>query len=255
MTMWKRTPTSHILFFIVCSIFAAATSTFAAIGSPQTFTLDGQLTDPNTQAPLLDASAKIKVQILNPSKTCILYEEEQTIDTSQTNGHFTIQVGSNTGATKRKSNDAGNAMTVVFANSGTVPAVAAPSQTCAGNTYAPAAGDQRVIRLIVTPTAGVAETLSPDMPMDSVPQALVAQSVQGLEKSGILQVNPVSNLTQANLESLVAGSNYSNLSALIAGSSSKYVQMNSNGAALPVFASAPSSPSAGQMWFDSVRSV
>ena len=251
MTLWKRRPITH-LAFCAFAIFLAGASARAAGGSPQTFTLDGRLHASNTQNPLLDSAVKIKVQILSPDKACVLYEEEQSVDTTSTEGRFKINVGSNTGDMKRKANDAGNAMSAVFANHGSVSAMDSTGLTCAGSAYTPAPGDARVLRLIVTPTSGPSETLSPDMIMDSVPHALVAQSIQGLEKSGILQVNAAANLTQANLESLVSGSNYSALSSLIGGTSSQYLQVDSNGAALPSLAGAPSSPAAGNIWFDSV---
>ena len=172
---------------------------WAAHESAPSFTLDGTLKN-SGGAPLLDATAKVRVQILSPAKTCVLYDEEQTVDTSATNGHFNIQVGSAIGALKRKALDSANAMASVYQNASAIPAQAAPSQTCAGSSYTPAAGDIRYVRVIVTPTSSSPETLSPDMILDSAPSAIVAQSLQGVEKAGFIQVNPSALVTQAKLE-------------------------------------------------------
>ena len=201
-----------VRFFKFLSTLAmyVTTMAFAANEAPQSFTLDGQLTDHGLTTPLLDPGAKIRVQILNPSKTCVLYDEEQSVNTTSTNGRFNIQVGTLAGNAKRKSLDSGNSMSSVYSNNAAIPARAVPGQTCVGSSYTPTAGDARYVRLIVTPSSGSPDTLTPDMSLDSVPNALVAQTVQGLGRSSILQVNAGANLTQANLESLLSGSGISN---------------------------------------------
>ena len=186
----------------ITAVLALSVVSQATNDSPQTFTLDGMLSN-SGGTPLLDATAKVRVQILNPAKTCVLYDEEQTVDTTGTAGKFTIQVGSAVGAGKRKALDSANTMQKVYQNVSAITAQAAPSQTCAGSSYTPAVGDIRYVRVIVTPTSSSAETLSPDMTLDSVPNAMVAQSVQGLERANILQVNGAAQTTQARLEQLL----------------------------------------------------
>lgn len=186
--------------FIVFLSLCCTTATHALNESTQSFTLDGTLLAADHVSPLLDSTAKVRVQILNPAKTCVLYDEEQTVNTSATNGHFNIQVGSAVGAAKRKALDSANTMARVYQNASAIPAQAAPSQTCAGSSYTPAAGDIRYVRVIVTPTSAAAETLSPDMVLDSAPSAIVAQSLEGVEKAGFLQVNSGAQLSQAKLE-------------------------------------------------------
>lgn len=146
----------------------------------QTFTLDGYLYEAGSTTALLDSGAKITIQILDPSKTCVLYTEQQTVDTSTTSGYFNIQVGSIVGNSKRVSGDPGLTMAQVFQNTSSVAATSASGSTCTGSMYIPAADDLRYFRTIVTPSAtNVAETLSPDATMGSAPQALVAQTLQG----------------------------------------------------------------------------
>ena len=181
----------------------AAPGARAADESPQTFTLDGTLLAPDRISPLRDTSVKVRVQILDPSKACLLYEEEQTVNTAASDGHFNIQVGSLVGASKRQTMDSGNTMAKVYQNIDAITAWSVPTQTCTGSSYAPAAGDVRYVRVIVTPTSGVAETLSPDMVLTAVPNAVVAQTLQGVHKEGFIQTNPSSNLTQSSLETFM----------------------------------------------------
>ncbi len=218
--------------------------------SPQTFTLDGQLFQSSTTTPLLDANALVKVQIINPNGTCLLYEEQQTVNTISTEGYFHINVGSAFGSAKRTANDPGRTMNQIFQNTAPIPATNVTGQTCAGGAYTPAAGAVRYFRIIVTPSAtNVADTLTPDLVIDSVPQALVAQSVQGLEKSGILQTATGASLalTQANLEALFTVPAYTNLQAILAGN---FLQTDASGATLPAYAATPAGVSAGDIWYD-----
>ena len=219
--------------------------------SPQTFTLDGQLFSASTSTPLLDSSAKIKVQIINSTGNCLLYEEQQTVNTTTTDGHFTIYVGSATGSTKRTVNDPGRSMAQVFQNIAAIVANDVPGQTCTGNTFTPSVGAVRYIRIVVTPsTTNIADTLSPDIVVDSVPNAMVAQSLQGLERSSVLQVNNSGStvLTQANLEALFTTPAYANLQAILGGN---FIKTDASGAALPSYASTPAGASNGDIWFDS----
>src|SRR5580698_8924395 len=88
----------HLILFTVLFAWDAHA---VNLGS-QTFTLDGRLfSDTALTTPLLDASVLVDVKILDPSKTCVLYEEHQTVSTATTNGYFNIQVGSLTSDGKR----------------------------------------------------------------------------------------------------------------------------------------------------------
>ncbi len=231
-------------FFLISNAFALNEST-------QTFTLDGQLYLAGTTTALVDSSVRMTVQILNPTGTCLLYEEEQTISTATTGGHFTVYVGSATGSTKRTVNDPGRTMASIFQNSVPIAANNVPGQTCAGSSYMPAPGAVRYFRITVMPsTTNIANVLSPDIVLDSVPQALVAQSLQGLERSQVLQMNNSGStvLTQANLEALFTTPAYANLQAILAGN---FIKTDSSGASLPTYGSDPAGLSNGDIWFDS----
>jgi hypothetical protein len=241
---------SGLQFSFLLPLFMA-TPASALNDSPQSFTLDGQLYQSGTTSPLLDSAAKITVQVINPSGTCLLYEEQQTVNTTNTQGHFTIHVGSLPGASKRTVNDPGRTMNQILQNLATISANNAPGQTCPSGMYSPSSGAVRYLRITVTPSAtNIADILSPDLVIDSVPNAVVAQSLQGLERSSVLQVNNSGStvLTQANLEALFTTPAYTNLQSILAGN---FMKTDSAGALLPSYSSNPSGAANGEMWFDS----
>ena len=178
---------------------------YAAGEMPISFTLNGQLFEtPTGSAPLLDPSAEIQVELLDQAKACVLYAERQLIDTDGKNGVFTIQVGSVVGSGKRVAGtDAGNSMGQVFQNSAAINA-----RGCAGNSSPVAAGSGRYIRLKVTPSvgpsAGLTDTLTPEIFMGHMPTALVSETLQGLGPLNFARLGTVADLTQANLETLFA---------------------------------------------------
>ncbi len=224
---------------------------YAANESPQVFTLDGILYEKGGTKALTDASVQIKVQFLNPNLNCILYEETQVIDTSSTKGYFNILVGSALGAAKRSANDSGNSLSQVFQNISAIVAKSVPGQSCAGLSYTPSSGDQRYIRLIVTPSStGVSDTLSPDISIGNMPVAIVAQTLQGIDRSQFLLSNTAGSisLNQTNLESLFTGTAYTNLQKILNG---EFLSTDSSGATLPSYASTPAGVSEGDLWYDS----
>jgi hypothetical protein len=249
--------TYFISFFAV--FIGASTQTFASNEVPQSFTLDGQLSTLTGDQPLLDNHAKITVQILDPSKTCLLYEESQFVDTTISNGYYSVQIGSVLGSSKRTSSDPGRTMQEIFQNRNSINASNSSSGVCGGGAYSPSPGASRYFRLIVTPSAtNVADTLLPDTIMDSVPYSLVAESVQGLTPNNLLQVKTTggSALSQANLENVFSSSNHVNLLALLAIPAANVLATPANGgAALPSYAGNPSSPAAGHIWYDSGSNV
>ena len=232
-------------------------SAFAAGELAQSFTLDGRLyADAAATTPLTDSDITIVVQILNSAQNCVLYEESIThFNGSIGNGYFTLQIGSAVGSIKRSSLDSGNTMSKVYANGASLVS----GRTFGGGacTYASSAGDLRYIRMLVTPSAdGITRVLSPNMTIDSVPMAIVAEraeNVQGLGAANILQVNTSGSevLSQANLENIFSSSNYTALTGLLAGSSGLYSKPAANGTTPLANVSSPASPAAGQIWYDS----
>ncbi|MES3036828.1 MAG: hypothetical protein V4736_02895, partial [Bdellovibrionota bacterium] len=197
------------------------------------FTLEGELfLSPTSTSPLLDAAAIIRIQILNPSATCILYDEQQTVDTNTTSGSFNIRIGSELGDTKRVGgSDPGNTVFSVYQNKAPMPAGGC-------GTYTPTAGDGRLLRIIVTPSStGVPETLTPDMNLDGTPLALVAETLQGKGRDDFLNLNTVVPLTQSNVENVFSATNYPIMAAILDGTTTTYEKVGKlNGLALPALA-------------------
>ncbi len=246
------------LGLLVLTAYLFTTNAQAVVQVPQVFTFDGRLyTDSTATTPMVDSNITIRIQILNQTQDCILYEETQSsIDTSLSNGYFTIQVGSATGNVKRSANDSAHPMASVYSNTGGAISGKLVSNGAAC-TYTPTLGDQRFVRMSVKPSYdNVTRILSPNMPLDSVPNAIVAEraeNLQGLLPANLVQVNTTSpaNLSQSNLENIFSVTNYPLLTALLGGSSTLYTKPAANGTTLLPTLSAPASPSAGAVWYDS----
>ncbi len=241
---WNKKLKATLVVF--CSLFFNFTAV-AQTDLPQHFTLDGRLFEPGSATdPLLDSSTVVTIQVLNPAKDCVLYEEEQAVNTLGTNGYFSLRVGSPTGDSKRTGLDRNNSMTNVFYNR--VTPINGKTQANANCTYTPAAGEERFFRFFIKPsTASTAVQLSDDMPITSVPQALVAQTLQGLGPSDVFRTSVTS--TQAKLDNLLT-TQYTNLTDLASGTSTQYLRNDPAGTVLPSRNTNPSSPTEGQIWFD-----
>lgn len=187
--------------------------------SPSTFTYQGKLTNAAGTSALLD-TVTIKIGIYNPAGTCLLYEESQSADTSTTGGVFSIEVGqSSTTGGKRTASDPNLSMVTVFAN--TSSQIRAAGANCAGG-YTPSTGDTRSLRFTVTPTStGVTNTLSPDQVLNSVPHAIVAQTLQGYGPASF--IFNTGNVTQTNLDTLTGAGDASALHT----HDTRYVQIGS----------------------------
>jgi hypothetical protein len=166
-----------------------------------TFTLDGRLFTP-AGFPNNSNSTSFRFQIWDPSSSCMLYEETQVnIDLSNSDpenvGRFSLKIGSSLGDPKRSGSDPGNAMSTIFSNmvSTSIPA----ASPCASG-YTPASGAARQLRVYVNDGASGEQQLTPDYVLSSVPSAFVAQTIQGISPSNLIQV--LGSVSQARLEDL-----------------------------------------------------
>ena len=241
--------------FLLCVCLPAFESRAADV--PQTFTLDGKFYG-NAQGTtaLVDSSIGVKVQILDEDRVCVLYEEQQSVSTAASNGYFSIQVGSAVGDPKRAAGDSGNTMPLVFQNTSSVTGKKVLDGTACA--VAPVGGKRRYVRISITPSSlgGAPRILSPDLNIDSVPNAVVAEraeTLQGYRSTELLKVNTATGnvLSQANLENLFASTTRFNaLTAVVDGTSNSYVRSGTSGAQLPVITGAPTAPSQGALWYD-----
>ena len=168
-----------------------------AHASPQSFTYQGRFFNSAGTAPLTE-TVDITLGIYDPSGTCLLYEEQYgAVDLLMTSGIFSVQVGSATSdPLKRDANDPNLSMSQVFQNLTVIP----PNATFCLTGYTPAPGDTRLLRVTVTPTGGGVAMVLPDQPINSAPQAMVAETLQGIPPEGFIQFE--GNVTQANMEEL-----------------------------------------------------
>ena len=177
--VWRE-PKAHVFRHLRVScltlviIIMSAGAVFAAEESPQSFTYQGRFLNAAGTAAIADGAYTVKFSVYDPSATCLLYQESQSITTS--NGFFSAQVGGAVADTKRVGGtDPSRSMQDVFSNKiRPVRAVAAPN--CAAG-YIPALSDGRKLR-VENVTLGV--VLTPDQTISSVPHAIVAESIQGI---------------------------------------------------------------------------
>ncbi len=238
---------------IILALLFSSWQVFALSEAPQSFTLDGRLYNSSAGSnPLLDNSVNLRIQILDINKTCILYEEVQVINTASSNGYFNINVGSATTDGKRSSVDTGNSMAGVYQNLASINGrLVINGQNC---NITPQPGDTRYLRVSVLPsTTNVQVTLAPDMKLNSVPSAVVAETLNGITTGNILQADSTTQLNQSSLSSVFSNTNYPKLTSLLAGGGNYVSSTPSSGASLPSFSTStpPASPLAGSVWFDS----
>ncbi len=216
---------------------------------PGSFSYEGRIY--NEYGEPSSATVKIILRVMDPAGTCVLREEKSdAIDLSASAGFFSVSVGQGTiGGV-----DPGLSLVQVFANSSAVSGKTESNATC---TFSPTAGAGRKLRVIIEENT-TQTALTPDVSIGSAPYAIAADSLQGLPPSAFLQPknSSATTLTQANLESIFSVSRIPALQALADGTSTVYVKKSTDGSAsLPSFtsASAPSSPSAGSIWYDSTN--
>ncbi len=198
---------SKRLIFILLAVIAE--SVIAAEESPQSFTYEGTIYSASGNSGLADIFT-FKFQILSEDGNCVLYEEVQnSVNLISTTGAFSLRIGGPTGAAKRTTgpaSDPGFTMAQIFRNAGSLTV---PTSICPAGSYSPSAGHARKLRVTITPqSTGTAETLSPDYTITSVPQALVAETIQGTPLSGLITASGV--VTQGNMTKLSDGSDISN---------------------------------------------
>jgi hypothetical protein len=177
-----------------------------AAGVPASFTYQGIVMNSAGTAPLTSV-VSLKLSIYDPTGSCLLYQEQQAnIDLSQTNGTFAVQVGSAVGSAKRVGvADQGLAMTSVFANNGQI---LAPSTTGCTAGYTPASADIRLLRVSVT-NGGSTVTITPDLQINSVPNSLVAETLQGFTPTQLFHAPTVTVLTSSSgIYTVPAGTKY-----------------------------------------------
>ncbi len=180
-------------------------------------TYHGRLIDPNGHA-VVGASVQFRVQLRTPgNENCLMYEELQTKDLSQTDGIFAVTLNDGSGT---RTDTSGYAIDQIFSNRGSFTFAA--GQCTSGTTYNASATDGRKIQVYfndgVIPS-GQWEAM-PAMAVNFVPMAIEAQQIAGYKKDQLLRVADGVSTAQTELSS----TSWTDLLALIAGTSNKFVK-------------------------------
>lgn len=219
---------------LLLALFGLVPNAFADTTLAQYFNVGGVLTD-SSSAPLVSQTATVEFKIYDPSGSCVLYCEQQSV-TTDAQGNFSAQVGSATGAAKRSAcgSDPGYAMEKIFQNSQGMGCYTSPQQ-----------GDGRQLEVTVN-----GSVLSPKIALAAAPTATVAETLQGMAPASFVQYSAAPNLTPANISLMFNTSGWTNLQNVINGN---YLQGQSNGSVLMTNDSVDPTTSLnkGQIWFNS----
>lgn len=147
-----------------------------------------------------DSGLEFKIQILSPSGGCVLREE---VFSSQSiaDGNISLALGSGT----RGPLDPNISLITVYDNVSSKSGLSCVDSNnnviSSGQTYSPAAGDARIMR-VISDISG--DHIVADFNMRAAPYALVAESVGGKVGADILVQDTGTVLNQANLADLLA---------------------------------------------------
>jgi hypothetical protein len=231
------------LVCVVLSMTFQPSVSFGAGELAQNFTYQGRLLNAAGTMPITDAQIDyLRFDILAPNN-CILYSEDYT-NVALSSGVFSVKIG--TGTRTAAGQDPGLTLTQVFDNMTPSPAVAGATRAAVGgNTtfggalvdvpicaagYTTAAGDTRILRVIVETVSLGRIMLTPNQVIGPVPQALVAESLQGFKAADLIQVTGagVSDISQANILKLVNGTDISALGTPLHNHDTAYLKSGSD---------------------------
>ena len=215
--------------------------------APQGLALEGVIFTA-TGIPEESSNVSFTIQIKSPgAESCVLYQETQTLNTSNSGGTFAFTIGQGV----RPSSGFGS-MSTLHKTFNNLPATLIGHNCLTANTYTQTPGDK--LFLIMTFNDGYgSQTVTQAMDTESVPYALFVDSIQGKLPGDFINVNSgTAALTQTNLEGVFNNSSsVTAREALIAGSSSLYAKSSaSGGVSLPTYAGAPDTPTKGSVWFN-----
>ncbi len=192
---------------------------FKAMAAPEFMVVEGQLIDPSGHVPIEGSNVDFLLQVLSPgAEECVLFEESHTVNMTNSNGFFAIDLGD--GTQSGSAFEDTNSLAAAFSNS-TGPVN--PSTCAAGGVYDPASTDHRKLRITFNDGSGPI-TIDQDVLIGANAYALSAGSVNGLTATDLLQINVGAgySLNQANLEYVFNSTNWPELQALLDGTSSSF---------------------------------
>ncbi|MBK9294121.1 MAG: hypothetical protein IPM57_06700 [Oligoflexia bacterium] len=201
-----------ILFFAMLMVFFSQKSLAQTQQNPPSFNYQGRLLNATGTA-ALTGPVDIELQIWDSSgAACLLYVETHQNYDLGSNGLFNFRVGTVVGDAVRGGVISGLAdpaiqMQRVYSNTGQARA---PGADCAAG-YTPTATEGRVMKVITRyPAAtGPVAALTPDQYINSVPYAIVAETLQGYSPSDLVKrAGGAANRMQGDLELGDGATNY-----------------------------------------------
>ncbi|MBY0316402.1 MAG: hypothetical protein K2Q26_12820, partial [Bdellovibrionales bacterium] len=206
------------IFIISATIYSFCFSALAQ-SVPASFVYQGQITK-SGGVPLEANPVVFNVRIYSPVNDCLMYEEQHSVNMLGSEGVFSLSIG----AGIRSGSDYEDTSNIIsiFQNGVSFTGIT----TCsAGTSYNALTGHTRKVRIAYNDGGGQV-TLAQDFHLQTVPYAWYANSLQGLSAANFVQINPGQNITQANLENLLGGTNYNTLYNLASGTSTTPLSLN-----------------------------
>ncbi len=167
---------SLLFTFLFCSLSFAGTN----IG----VTYQGRILRPTGEA-VNSGVIAFSLRVFDPSNNCLLWSEVQNLNMANTNGAFSLVVGSGT-----RTDGGSQTLKQVFTNAGTLGSLSCTS----GSTYSPTASDDRTLSVTFN-DGGTVVALTP-MAIKSAPFAMQADQVSGY---GILNLAKISGAGSATV--------------------------------------------------------
>jgi hypothetical protein len=218
----------------------------------QKFTVQGKLTDGNGTS-LTSNHVSIRVKIYTPSSfsnSCVLYDETQIVDLSQSNGLFSLELNSGAGTRNAPTT---HTFDQAIRNSGALALDTSYCGSFSPAVFTPSASDNRRIEISFRDTASGSSMSSfetiPQFDINPVPYAMDSANLGGYPVNTMLRV---ANFSATDSDTLMSSTDLTDLKAIIGGTSTKYVaRAAGGGAVLPSYSSLPSAMPDGAIWLDS----
>jgi hypothetical protein len=221
---------------------------FALGAANSGITYHGRILNPDGTA-VSDAHVQFKMQIRTPdSQDCLMYEEVQSKDLSSSSGAFSITINDGSGS---RTDTTLLTIDRIFGNYGSFTFSSTTCNSGLGN-WSPNYSDGRAFAVSFKSSTMTSWEPMPEQAINFVPMAIEAKQVGGYPSTSLFRVD---DGTGPQTVSSITPTQATNLIALSNGSSTQYVQAGTNGATLPTFATDPSTPVAGDVWYDSTAKV
>jgi|GEM_PF-3619665 len=224
------------------------TSSVAMASSNSGITYHGRILNPGG-IPVTDSNVQFKMQVLTPdSQNCVMFQEIQTKDLSSSGGSFSITINDGTGVQTFY----GYTLDQILGNRGTFNLSPAICSTGTG-TWTPNVSDGRAFIVSFKTSSMSSWEQLPSQSINFAPFAIEAKQVAGFSGDTLLRVeDPTTGPSAIRSLTPTEGAELLNI---VDGTSTKYIPSTANGATLPTFATAPGSPAAGDMWYDSTNNL